>query len=83
MLTINGNSTLLGKQVFNVVNKVFDDKENWLTFFSPIIDLNGTLSFLDMKIKQQSIRSSGVITENYLIAFRFDLGDLLPIEQVI
>lgn len=83
VLTINGNSTLLGKQAFKVVNKVFDDKNNWLTFFSPIINNNGTLSFSDIKIKKQNMRSSGTITDNFLIAFRFELADLLPIGQVI
>lgn len=83
MLTLNGNSTLLGRQAFNVINKVFDDKNNWLTFFSPIINKNETLSFLDVKIDKKNMRLSGAITDNFLIAFRFDLADLLPIGQVI
>lgn len=74
---------MIGRQAFNVINSLFKDSDNWITFFSPIIQKNLTFGFSDMNIKGKNLRLTGLSTDQYLVAFRFEIVDLLPISQVM
>jgi len=36
VVTLNGNSSLVGKQAFNIINSVFQNENTWMVFFNPI-----------------------------------------------
>lgn len=36
VVTLHGNSSLIGRQAFNIINAVFQDEDTWLAFFSPL-----------------------------------------------
>ena len=42
IVTLNGNSSLIGKQAFNIINAIFQEEQTWLAFFSPLKRENET-----------------------------------------
>lgn len=36
VVSLNGNSSLIGRQALNVINAAFQNQEVWLTFFTSI-----------------------------------------------
>jgi len=45
VVTLNGNSSFVGKQALNVINTIYQNSDVWLAFFAPIKQSKGIYTF--------------------------------------
>lgn len=48
VVVVNGNSTFIGNQAFNVINKAYQNSNTWMTVF-PTIMQNANMSYFMSK----------------------------------
>ena len=83
VVTLHGNSSLIGRQAFNIINAVFQEEDTWLAFFSPLRMQDSFYKATDPINVKGNFRKQVIETDNYLTAYRYSLAEKLPIEHVM
>lgn len=82
---MNGNSNLIGRQAFNIINMQYQMKgeENWVILFNNLMHSIDNGYYRSKNITNMSdMRKQGIDTDNYLATFRYELTKKLPLSHV-
>ena len=83
VLTLNGNSSLLGRQAFKVINAMYQDEDTWMALFGSLQQDAESYFMQSIPKSAKGLRSQAFSTDAFLVTFRYQLIAHLAFDQVV
>ena len=83
VLTVNGNSIFIGRQAFKVINAMYQDQETWMVLFNPVQEDNNQYFMNELPKSSAKMRNQAFNTDVFLVTYRYQLVQNLPLEFVM